>query len=121
MNENPTTENEPTDAEGVRSTVLLASDVQQIIREYGHPISMRVVIAKLAPVMESTINEIGDAVSLTLSLQGWWIILIGEDNGLIGLDEDDKPGDGSEAAAAEYLDLVKIGAAAYVPASFLNG
>jgi hypothetical protein len=48
-----------------------------------------------------------------------WFIAIGDDNGLVGLDSQEKPGDGGMAAAARSLGLIEM-MGAWIPKRFCN-
>lgn len=101
-------------------------DGEKMVRELlaDGPLSTRTVVAQLYPYLDDEEidgQKLGWAIRSALSCPGTWHIPIGEDNGLLGLDEQPKPGYGTTKDAAEFLGLVELhGLGAYVPKEYLN-
>ena len=97
------------DPEHVRKT-------QEFLAEHG-PCSSRAILHLLNP--DDSEEGFRPALICMRHCPGTWHIGIGDDNGLVGLDSHEKPGDGSEAAAAESLGLVEM-MGAWIPRKYLN-
>lgn len=79
------------------------SEIRDLLEKNG-PVSTPWLLAELQ--QNKSDDELARIVKAMINCPGTWIILIGGDSGLIGLDGQSKPGNGTEADAAEFLDLV---------------
>jgi hypothetical protein len=92
------------------------SKTQEWLTTHG-PCSSREILHLLNP--NDTEELFRPALMCMMRCPDTWFIAIGDDNGLVGLDSQEKPGDGGMAAAARSLGLVEM-MGAWIPKRFCN-